>query len=237
MQELPPRLKTEVTFEKIKTHKTLVERIVEDLEQKILDESLKPGQRINETEFCEKMGISRSPLREALRILESQGFLVRAPRRGLSVATFTFEEARDIYQIRANLESLAVYLAVEKNDPEVLGTLIALHEKMKSIGFEGDPWAYFHLNEQFHGILVQASANRRLIDLITTFEKQTRRYRIKVLGLPGKIETSIKNHEAIIRSFQEGNAEQAERWRKKAILDNISILFRYYGEENHENRS
>ncbi len=234
MQRSALQAASDVTFEKFRTHKSLVERIVEDLEQKIIDGSLPPGQRIIETELCVKMGVSRSPLREAFRILESQGFLVREPRKGLSVAAFTLEEAKEIYQIRANLESLAVYLAVKRQDPEVLNSLIALHEKMLTVRLEDDARTYFDLNERFHEILVTASASRRLIELINTFVKQTMRYRIQVLTLPGKMEASIINHEALIRSFREGNAEEAEKLRKKTILDNVDILYRYYGEQNHE---
>ena len=92
--------------------KSLAEHIVEDLEQKIIVGILQPGQRIIEEALCKTYGVSRSPVREAFHILESQGFVIREPRRGISVAEITPREAEEIYRIRASLEGLAMSLAV-----------------------------------------------------------------------------------------------------------------------------
>src|SRR5512139_8022 len=97
--------------------KSLAEHIVEDLEQKIVAGVLTPGQRIIEEALCNTYGVSRSPVREALRILENQGFAIREPRRGISVASITPQEAEHIYQIRASLEGLATALAVKNKTP------------------------------------------------------------------------------------------------------------------------
>jgi len=213
-----------LSYKRVRKHKTLVESIVEDLQGKIIREQLKPGQRMVESELCQKMGISRSPLREAFRILESQGFLVHEPRRGMHVSRVTFEELENIYVIRANLESLATYLAVRNGDPQVLEELRKLHQEMVVAAGEEDPGAYHRLNLRFHQVLTEASLNQRLTDLIDTFVKQTNRYRVVVFSTPGKLQASIQNHVDIIRSFEKGDAEEAERMRKKAILNNIEVL-------------
>jgi len=220
-----------LSYKKVRKHKSLVESIVEDLQDKIIREQLEPGQRIVESELCEKMGISRSPLREAFRVLESQGFLVHEPRKGMHVSRVSLEELENIYVIRANLESLATCLAVKNGDPKVLEELRRLHQEMIKAAGEDDTGAYHSLNLRFHQALTKASRNKRLIELIDTFVKQTSRYRVVVFSTPGKLQASIQNHVDIILSFEKGDAEEAERMRKTAILNNIEVLREHFAQE------
>ncbi len=202
-------------------HQSLVDQIVQGLEKEILEGTLKPGERIIEAAICKRLGISRSPVREAFRILESEGFVAREPRKGISVARITPQEAEDIYLIRANLESMATYLAVKRQNPEVLKGLKKLHDQMNEVASEGNVRAYINLNLKFHDILISACENERLIQLIKTFGKQAMRYRLEASSMPGWMNSSLKIHEGIIRSFESGDAEEAERLRKNAILSHI----------------
>ena len=224
----------------MKTHikqKNLVEHIIHDLEDKINEGILKPGERIVEETLCKAFAVSRSPVREALRMLESQGYVAREPRKGVTVSSVTAEEIDDTYRIRANLESLAVYLAVKKQDPKVLKQLNKIHNKMIELAEDGKvSGAYFNLNLKFHKTLVDACGNKRLIQMIDTFVKQTKRYRTQILSIPGRIEASLKNHEMIIRSFKAGDASKAESLRKETILKNIhTFTENFKKEEKNEN--
>jgi len=213
-------------------HKSLAEFVIKELESKIVKGALKPGERIIEEDFCKTYGISRAPVREALRILESQGLIKRQPRKGVMVTPITPKEAEDIYRIRANLESLATYLAVKNRDPRILKKLKKIHSRMKELAAVGKvSAAYFNLNLQFHKTVVDASGNQRLIQMIESFVTQTKRYRIEVLSMPGRIEASLKNHEEIIRSFEEGDAEKAEQLRKRTILRNIKAFSAKFKED------
>ena len=217
--------------------KSLVEHIIQDLEDKINGGVLKPGERVVEETLCKTFGVSRSPVREALRILESQGYVEREPRKGVTVSSVTAKEIEDTYRIRANLESLAVYLSVKKQDPKVLQQLKKIHNKMIELAEEGKvSGAYFNLNLKFHKTLVDACDNKRLTQIIDTFVKQTKRYRVQILSIPGRIEASLKNHEMIIRSFEAGNAKKAESLRKETILKNIrTFTEKFEKEEKDEN--
>ena len=201
--------------------KSLAEHIVEELEKKIVDGALQPGQRIIEEALCKTLGVSRSPVREAFQILESRGFVVREPRKGISVARSTQREAEDIYRIRASLDGLATSLAVEKQTPEFLKKLKKMHEQMIRAAEKENVAAYQRLNEKFHGLLINACENPRLIQLIQNFDKQTIRYRMAVSSGPGWMRNSTKIHAAIIVSFEAGDAEAAERIRKNSILGQI----------------
>ncbi len=223
-----------LSFSKVRKHKSLVESIVDDLQSKIIKGQLKPGHRMVEAELCEKMGISRSPLREAFRILESQGFLAHEPRKGMHVSRVSLKELENIYAIRANLESLATNLAVQYGDLQTLEELKKLHREMILAAEEKDTGNYHRLNLKFHGILTEASRNQRLTELIDTFVKQTDRYRVIVFSTPGKLQASIQNHEELIRSIEKGDAQEAERVRKAAILNNIAVLREHFSEEEPE---
>ena len=211
--------------------KSLVAFICEDLEDKILKGVYKPGQRIIEGELCKTYGISQTPLREALRILESQGYVTHEPRRGVSVTKITADDIEDIYRIRANLESLATYLAIKKYNPKVLNQLKKIHQKMIKEAARKDVKAYFALNLKFHETLVNACENERLIRIIQSFVKQTKRYRIDVLKSPEILKRSITAHEQIIQSFESGDAGKAEQLRKESILKNIQVSIGKFKEE------
>jgi len=212
--------------------KSLVTFITEDLEEKILEGKLKPGQRLIEAELCKAYGISQTPLREALRILESHGYVVHEPRKGVTVTQITLNDIEEIYHIRANLESMAHYWAVKKYDPEVLAQLKKLQKQMLLEVSKKNVKAYFELNLKFHEVLINACQNKRLINMIQTFVKQTKRYRIDILKSPERLKRSVKAHEKIIQSFEDRDAKKAEKLRKESILGNIEIFTGKFNKEN-----
>ncbi len=220
-------------------HKSLVAAIVEKVEAWIISGELPPGERIVEQKLCTQLGVSRSPVREAFRILENRGFLVNRARKGVSVARATLQEARDAYTIRANLESLATFLAVKRQEPGLVERLKELHREMGRAIAAGDEAAHSRLNDRFHETLINACGNEQLIQMLTVFAKHTARYRKEVLSIPGKLDESLKKHEMLIRSIEYGDAEGAERIRKNSILANIPLLEqRFDGEKGqHEDRS
>ncbi|MBT8334020.1 MAG: GntR family transcriptional regulator [Desulfobacterales bacterium] len=215
------------TFE----HKSLVESIVERIEEQILNATLQPGEWIREQSLCEELGVSRSPVRESLIILENQGFLVKEARKGVRVTKTTYKEAVDAYTIRANLESLATFLAVKKRKPGLAAELKALNQRLTKVCTDGNGKEYYRLNTRFHQTLVGACDNERLIRMLGIFNKQTARYRKEVLYQPGRMEESVKRHELLIKSVEDGNAKMAERIRKEAILANIEHLQHMFKDE------
>jgi DNA-binding GntR family transcriptional regulator len=201
--------------------RSLAEHIVEDLERRIIARTLKPGQRIIEESLCKAFGVSRSPVREAFQILESRGFVIREPRKGISVAKITPQEAEDIYRIRASLEGLALSLAVQKQTADLIMKLKTMHAKMIRASANENVKAYNQLNNKFHELIVDACDNQRLIQLIGNFDKQTMRYRLAIVNSPGWMENSTRIHAAIIDAFDAGDADAAERIRKSSILGQI----------------
>lgn len=207
-----------------KDPKSLTEHIVEDLEEKIINGTLKPGERIIEEDLCKAYGISRSPVREAFRLLESQGFISWKPRKGVSVMKISPEDIDNIYRIFAVLEGLAAYQAVKKQNPRVLQRLKKLHARMIGLAGQNKIRSYFRANLQFHETMINASENHRLIQILQTFTKLIQQYRLKILSMPGRLPESIDSHEVIIRAFESGDAEGGERIRREAIMKNVQQL-------------
>jgi len=205
-------------------HKSLVTSIVEKIEEQILSGELKPGERIFEQRLCEDLNVSRSPVREALITLESQGFVVKEARKGVRVAEFTPKEITDAYTIRANLESLATYLAVNRSSPSLIEKLEALNDKLKQISATGPSSEYYRINLEFHDAIINECGNEQLIQMLHVFIKKTARYRKQILFYPGRIEESLKKHEKLIQSLKERNARRAEKIRKELILSSIKHL-------------
>ena len=221
-----------MTDERI-NQKSLAEHIVEDLEQKIIGGTLKPGQRLIEEALCKTFGVSRSPLREAFQIMESRGFVVREPRKGISVARSTRQEAENIYRIRASLDGLATSLTVQHRTSEFLKKLKRMHGQMIRAAEKGNEATYRQIDRQFHETIINGCGNERLIQLIRNFDKQTIRYRRAVMSGPGWMANSTKFHTAIIAAFEAGDAEAAERIRRNSILGQIKEFSKIFqnGEE------
>jgi len=221
-----------MTDERI-NQKSLAEHIVEDLEQKIIGGTLKPGQRLIEEALCKTFGVSRSPLREAFQTLESRGFVVREPRKGISVARSTRQEAENIYRIRASLDGLATSLTVQHRTSEFLKKLKRMHGQMIRAAEKGNEATYRQIDRQFHETIINGCGNERLIQLIRNFDKQTIRYRRAVMSGPGWMSNSTKFHTAVIAAFEAGDAEAAERIRRNSILGQIKEFSKIFqnGEE------
>ncbi len=208
-------------MDKLIRQKSLPEHIVEELEAKIIAGTLKPGQRIIEENLCKTFGVSRSPMREAFQILESRGFVVREPRKGISVAKITEQEAEDIYRIRAGLDGMATSLAVGRRTPDFLKKLNKLHERMTRAAEKGNTRTYTSLNQKFHELIIGACGNKRLVQLIQNFDKQTMRYRLTISNQPGWMENSTKLHADLVTAVEAGDAEAAERIRKASLYGQI----------------
>lgn len=217
-------------------HKSLVQTIVETIEDRIISGDLAPGEKLTEQAMCELLDVSRSPLREAFRILENQGFLVNKARRGVFVPKLSKKEAISIYTVRANLESLATFLAVEADDGTLAALLRDIHEEMKKAVASNDHKRYMACNSMFHETLISACGNSLLIEMLQRFDKQTRRYRTRILTNEGKREESVQKHEALIRSIEAGDATAAERIRKEGILSNIVLVEKIFEDEGEDER-
>ena len=189
-------------------NRTLREKIVDGLRDAILKGELKPGTKLQEVEIAEQYETSRTPVREAFRQLESEGFVMIKARRGAYVTPITAKDIKEFYDLKAVLEGHAARLAAKTLTEEQLLRMEALNETMRRCYLKGDTGAMVPVHNEFHEIFVQASGNDRLAGIVKSLVSQFQRFRI-TLSHTSAIEDSIKLHDEIIRAFRERDCERA----------------------------
>jgi len=193
------------------THRTLRERIVDSLKEAIVRGRLRPGERVAEPEVARRFGISRTPVREAFRQLESEGFLTFTPRKGAVVTPITAKDVREFYAVKGLLEGYAARLACPRMTPRDLERLKELNAQMAQAAQAEDVKGFFELDNQFHQVFHRVSGNSKLMHLIHTLVQHYVHFRIAALSVPGRMNTSVRQHEAIIRAFKKRDADRVER--------------------------
>jgi DNA-binding GntR family transcriptional regulator len=214
------------TRQTIETQKTLRAQIVDSLKESIATGRLKPGEKISETKLAEDLGISRTPLREAIQTLEAEGFLKVIPRKGAVVSDFSRKDIEDIYDIKAILEGLAARLATENLTASNIQKLENINGQLRSLTLKGESSAgrFFKLHNEFHDTFLQAGNNDRLYQLNCHLMGPFKRFRLSSLAIPGRFEESVKAHDEIIEAFKAKDAKKAEELVIKNVLEGKKAL-------------
>lgn len=195
---------------KLNKNKTLRESIAEAIRTSILRGQFKPGLKISEPSLATQFGISRTPVREALRQLDSEGFLQVTPRRGARVAPLSEKDIHEFYEIKAILEGYAARLAVQKITDKEINKMEHLNQEMERADQAQDYKRVFRLHNEFHEVFLRSAGNDQLYHLIHMLVMKFQRFRI-LLSIAGKSEDSIAQHWDIIQAFRERDAEKAAR--------------------------
>ena len=196
----------------------LYEQVAEKLRARIFAHQLAPGEWIDETELAEEFGISRTPLREALKVLAAEGLVQLKPRRGAYVAAVSEQDLDDIFPVIALLESHCAREAARKAGDADLASLRALHAELEQCAAGGDADRFFEVNQAFHLALQDLAGNRwlkQLIDETRQFVKLTRR---DSLNREGRLKQSLAEHRALLDAILARDPEQAERLMHAHLL-------------------
>lgn len=196
----------------MKTHPT-VNSIYKELRQKIVDRSISPGTKLSENFLSKEWNVSRTPIREVLRRLESEGLVTSYPYKGAVVNTITIEDIEQLYTIRISLEGLAGRLAtpVISGDPQKLKALEKLCRDMETLFRKGDIEAYVTKNNEFHSLIWHVCGNKWLIKILENLSSQVNRFIVKALRVPHRIEKSVIEHWKIFEALKMGNARGVEK--------------------------
>lgn len=189
---------------------TLRERIVDFIKDSVVSGRLKPGERVPEQEIAENLGISRTPIREAFRQLESEGFISVTPRKGAVVSPITDKDVNEFYAIKSLLEGFAAKTACTKLAQKDIKRLESLNSQMGRCAEKSDVKGFFKLDNQFHDIFLKACGNEKLCAMVYQLVQQFERFRITALSVPGRMTDSVKQHRDIIEAFRESNVALVE---------------------------
>ncbi len=206
------------------SYKPLRELVLDAIREAIINGNLKPRERLMEIQLAEELGVSRTPIREALRKLELEGFIVMIPRKGAYVADISFKDIADVYEIRAALEGLAAALAAERITDEELEEMERfLVGKAEAIA-NNDMEKLVDVDTRFHEIIYQASRNERLSTIINNLREQIQRCRITSLSVPGRMKESLQEHRAIVEAIQSRDIQLARQVAQDHIENAENIM-------------
>ncbi|MDO4621821.1 MAG: GntR family transcriptional regulator [Eubacteriales bacterium] len=176
------------------------------LRKGILCEDLKPGERLMEIQLANRLGVSRTPVREAIRMLELEGLVVNLPRRGAQVAKITAKDLHDVLEVRKGLDQMAFELAVERITEEELEALFAASREFERLVENADVTSLAEADEAFHAIIYQATGNKRLVQLINNLREQMYRYRVEYLKNRSNLQNLIQEHDQLWQSLKNRDA-------------------------------
>jgi DNA-binding GntR family transcriptional regulator len=197
----------------------------------IMNGELQGGDRLVEEDLARRLGMSRLPVREALRTLTQEGLVTVLPRRGAIVTRYGRDEMIEVYDVRAELLGFAARLVAESIDEERLTELEAILAEMRQTVVQKDVDAFVVHHQRLRRIVWESTPNSVLRELIWQVWRRGVRFRVVALHLPGRMERSLHTHEELVRAFRQRDSAYAERlmWvlsqdAKQALLDH------YFGE-------
>ncbi len=202
---------------KIRDYKNAREAAFEKIKEAIIKGHFKPGEKLVEQTLAQEMGVSRTPVREAIRRLEAEGFVVSIPRKGVVVSRTDKEEIVQLYSIRAELEGLAARWAIEHADENDIQKLDEAVLRMEETAASGDLDGVVQSNALFHDAIAQASKSRILCTLLKTLQDNIQRFRFQSLHLPGRPEAALAEHKEIVAAIKGKKAEEVDRLLKEHL--------------------
>lgn len=179
------------------------------LRQAILKGELKPGERLMEIQLAQRLGVSRTPIREAIRKLELEGLVTMVPRKGAEVAQITEKSLRDVLEVRRALEELAMLIACDKVTDEIIEQLKASLEEFKKAIQSKELTTIAEADVNFHDVIYNATGNDKLISILNNLREQMYRYRIEYIKDYSSHARLIKEHETMINSIKNHDKDKA----------------------------
>lgn len=207
---------------------TAQEAVLGELRRAIMAGELRPGARVRQEEVAERLGVSRVPVREALKVLTAEGQVSYEAHRGYRVTELSLEELRELYLMRRLLETEALRWAVPEVDEELIGHLWALNEEMEGVCAKGDFLRVMELDRRFHLALFEKSRLPRLINTIRVLWQNSEPYRGVFLNARDSRRRARREHRAILEACEANDVEAVisalDLHRENAIADLAAVL-------------
>lgn len=206
-------------------HRALYQEVAERLRRLIYDGELALGAWIDEQALAKEFGISRTPLREALKVLHGEGLVRLTPRRGSFVAgELTSTDLDELFPVMALLEGRCAYEAVRKATPGDVRALEAIHARLERLAARGDVAAYYENNYAFHEAIQRLAANPWLSRIVSELRRFLKLLRGRQLRVPGRLEASLEEHRQIMAALRRGDAARAERIMRAHLMAQRAAL-------------
>lgn len=213
-------------------YKPLRDVVFENLREAIVEGRLQPGQRLMEVQLAEQLGVSRTPVREAIRKLELEGLVIMLPRKGAYVANMSLKDMIDVLEIRATLEGLAASLAAERISDEDLNKLRKISEEFKeSLLNKSNLEEILKKDVEFHECIFNAAKNSKLTQLINSLWEQVYRFRVTYVSNYDTSVSLIEEHAQILDALVKGDSELAKKYAIDHIEKAEAFIINTIGQE------
>lgn len=209
--------------------KTLKEKVYLTLKEKILTQKLRAGDSLSEVDLAKELGVSRTPVREALLRLQKDMFLEILPNRGAHVTFITLQDLKDTFQLLQILEGAATRLAAEQIEQEKLTDLekefIVLQKKGNTVDYEEEQ----KIGVRLHEIILQSTGNGRMIDILQSIRKQIRTLCLNSIKRPGRVNEAIQEHLDVIFALKNRDGSSAENAMVTHVMNVYRNLLEFMG--------
>ncbi len=209
-------------MEKIQ-HRNLYREVADRVRELIEQGVLTPGERISEKKLCEQFGVSRTPLREALKVMASEGFVELLPNRGARVSRLTVEKVRNTYDVMAALEGLSGDLACQNISNEGIEAIQRLHEKMLAHYRNRELQSYFRVNQQIHEHIIAAADNEVLEEMYNNLSQRVKRVRYSKKMTDDYWQRAVEDHEAMIDALQKRDGPMLGRILREHLCNKLEV--------------
>lgn len=194
----------------LQNHRPLREIVYEELKRQILKGKIVPGARMMEVELADEMGVSRTPVREAIRKLEKEGLVTIEPRKGAYASDISVKDMLDILEVREDLEALASKLAAERMSQEGLVELKKISTAYNDAVMANNTEEIIHYDELFHQTIVANSGNGTLLQVLEMVQGMALRFRYLYYDDFNRYKKMPKEHEEIVHAIESGDGERAK---------------------------
>ena len=214
----------------LQNHKPLREIVYEELKRQIMIGEIAPGTRMMEVELADEMGVSRTPIREAIRKLEKEGLVSIEPRRGAYAAEVSIKEMLDVLEVREFLEGMGAALAAEKYTKDHEKGLLEVTEAYKEAVIAGEIQGIVRADAAFHQFIVNMSDNKTLVQMVSQVQELSLRFRYLFYDDFSRFEQLPTEHKEIVEAIMTGNSEKARVEMSSHILK-LKTFIRENGEK------
>lgn len=216
-------------------YQPLRELVFEALREAIINGTLKPGERLMEVTLAEELGVSRTPVREAIRKLELEKLVIMVPRKGAYVADVSKRDVAEVFEIRRALEGLAAQLAADRISDDHLESLERYLVKIADAIEKGDVEQFVSIDMSFHEELYQASGNERLGQMINNLREYIQRYRSTSLAHPGRMKQALVEHRKVVEAIGNRDPNLAKKLAEEHIVNAENSLMEaiFLGKKNN----
>lgn len=201
--------------------------VFKTLRQGILTGELKPGERLMEIHLADRLGVSRTPIREAIRKLELEGLVTMIPRRGAEVAQISAQNLKDVLEVRQALDALGVQLACERITEEGLAELKEACDYFAKVTATKDATVITKADVALHDVIIRATGNERLQQMISTLSEQMYRYRFEYIKDSSYHALLIEEHKRIYESIAARDKEQAVKEIQEHINNQLNTIMEH----------